>query len=300
MENTELISNFGSLLILFIAGILILKGQFTIGLYTSFSLYIGKVFASAQGIATIGTTIKPSCLSIERIYELLDMKDENSGKDKYLNEEIKSIKLQNVRFKYDENKTVLNSLNFQIKKEEKVLIKGENGSGKSTLIKLLLGLYDVTSGNIFYNDFDVAEINTESLRNRVGIVSQNTFLFKGTVLENILYGQNEKSRSDVQKVIQELNLDEYVNKMPKGLDTEISQNTAGVSGGQAQIIAFIRAMLTDKDVIILDEPISNVDAETREIVLNILRTREFKGILIVVSHLIEGMDFIDKTINIDE
>lgn len=300
MENTELISNFGSLLILLIAGILILKGQFTIGLYTSFSLYIGKVFSSAQGIATIGTTMKPACLSIERIYELLDMKDENFGKDKILNERIKSIELKNVSFKYDENKTVLSSLNFEIKKGEKVLIKGENGSGKSTLIKLLLGLYSVSSGSIFYNDFDIKEINTESLRKRVGIVSQNIFLFKGTVLENILYGQNEKNRSDAEKVIQELNLEEYVNKMPKGLDTEISQNTCGVSGGQAQIIAFIRAMLGDKDVIILDEPISNIDAETRKIVLSILRTREFKGILIVVSHLIDEMDFIDKTVNIDK
>lgn len=86
--------------------------------------------------------------------------------------------------------------------------------------------------------------------------------------------------------------------MPNGLDTEISQSTAGVSGGQAQIIAFIRAMLNDKDVIILDEPISNVDAETREIVLNILRTRDFRGILIVVSHLVEGMDFIDNVVEI--
>lgn len=298
MENTQLISNFGSLLILFIAGLLILKGQFTIGLYTSFSLYIGKVFSSAQGIATIGTTIKPSCLSIERIYELLDMKDENTGRNKVLNQEINSIKLKEVSFKYDENKTVLKSLNFEMKKGEKVLIKGENGSGKSTLIKLFMGLYDQSSGNILYNNIDVTEINTESLRERVGIVSQNIFLFRGTVIENILYGQNKKSRQEVEDIIKELNLCEYVNKMPKGLDTEISQSTAGVSGGQAQIIAFIRAMLNDKDVIILDEPISNVDAETREIVLNILRTRDFRGILIVVSHLVEGMDFIDNVIEI--
>lgn len=226
------------------------------------------------------------------------MKDENFGKDKILSEEIKSIKLHNVSFKYDENKIVLDSLNFEMKKGEKVLIKGENGSGKSTLIKLLLGLYNASAGSIFYNNYDVKEINIESLRKRIGIVSQNIFLFRGTVLQNILYGQNEKNRSDAEKVIQELNLEEYVNKMPKGLDTEISQNTAGVSGGQAQIIAFIRAMLNNKDVIILDEPISNVDAETRKIILDILKIRDFDGILIVVSHLTYGMDFINKIIEI--
>ncbi|KHD36297.1 multidrug ABC transporter ATPase [Clostridium acetobutylicum] len=298
IENTQVVSNFGSLIILLIAGILILNGQFTIGLYTSFSMYIGKVFSSAGAIATMGTTIKPVCLNIERLYELLEMKDENYGRDKFIDKKIKDIKLENVSFKYDENKTVLKSLSFRIKDGEKVLIKGENGAGKSTLIKLLLGLYSTTSGKLLYNNVDINEINTESLRKRIGIVSQNIFLFKGTVLSNILYGQTGKSIKDVEEIIKKLRLEEYVNKMPKGLNTEITQNTSGVSGGQAQIIAFIRAMLGEKDIIILDEPISNVDASTREVVMNILSRKSFGGILIVVSHLIEGMDFINRVIEI--
>ncbi|AAK79525.1 ATP-binding cassette subfamily C protein [Clostridium acetobutylicum] len=298
IENTQVVSNFGSLIILLIAGILILNGQFTIGLYTSFSMYIGKVFSSAGAIATMGTTIKPVCLNIERLYELLEMKDENYGRDKFIDKKIKDIKLENVSFKYDENKTVLKSLSFRIKDGEKVLIKGENGAGKSTLIKLLLGLYSTTSGKLLYNNVDINEINTESLRKRIGIVSQNIFLFKGTVLSNILYGQTGKSIKDVEEIIKKLSLEEYVNKMPKGLNTEITQNTSGVSGGQAQIIAFIRAMLGEKDIIILDEPISNVDASTREVVMNILSRKSFGGILIVVSHLIEGMDFINRVIEI--
>ncbi|WP_310941655.1 ABC transporter ATP-binding protein [Clostridium estertheticum] len=149
MGNITFINNFGSLLVLLIAGILILKGEFTVGLYTSFSLYITKVFSSIQGIGTMGTMIKPVCLSIERVYELLDMDDENSGKDQNLNEEIKSIKFENVAFKYKNNiKNVLNDINFEIIKGEKVLIKGENGSGKSTIIKLLLGLYNPVEGRI--------------------------------------------------------------------------------------------------------------------------------------------------------
>ncbi|WP_411682129.1 ABC transporter ATP-binding protein [Clostridium thailandense] len=298
MENIGLINNFGSLLILLIAGLLILKGQFTVGLYTSFSLYIGTVFGSTQGLATIGTTIKPACLSIERIYELLDMKEENYGRNKELKENIKLLKFENVSFKYNDDKKVLDSLSFQMKKGDKVLIKGENGSGKSTLIKLLLGLYNQTEGKILYNNIDSMEINIKDLRERIGIVCQNIFLFKGTVLDNILYGQTNKKREDVEKIIKELHLQEYMNRLPKGIDTEIIQNTAGVSGGQAQIIAFIRAMVSEKDMLILDEPISNVDAETREVVLNILRNTSFSGILIIVSHLVEGMDFIDKVVEI--
>jgi ABC-type bacteriocin/lantibiotic exporters, contain an N-terminal double-glycine peptidase domain len=299
MENITLINNIGSLLLLFISGLLILKGQFTIGLYTTFSLYMIKVFASTQGIATIGTTIKPVCLNIERLYELLDMEDENSGRNRHLEDKIKTIKLDDLSFSYDINgKTVLDSINFEIHNGEKIIIKGENGSGKSTLIKILLGLYNPTTGRLLYNDFDASLVDTIDIRKRIGIVSQSTFLFKGTVLDNILYGMVDKNREDAEKLILEFKLDGYFNRLSKGLDTEIMQNTAGVSGGQAQIIAFIRAMLAKKEILIFDEPISNVDAETREIVLNILKTRDFDGILIIVSHIAEGMDFINRTIEI--
>lgn len=299
MGNITFINNFGSLLVLLIAGILILKGEFTVGLYTSFSLYITKVFSSIQGIGTMGTMIKPVCLSIERVYELLDMDDENSGKDKNLNEEIKSIKLENVAFKYKNNtKNVLNNINFEIIKGEKVLIKGENGSGKSTIIKLLLGLYNPVEGRILCNNIDMSMINTKSLRERIGIVSQSIFLFKGTVLANILYGQTKKKLKDVEELIKKLGLQEYINRLPKALDTEITQNNSGISGGQAQVIAFIRVILSNKDVIILDEPISNVDVETRDLILGILRDKDFNGTLIVVSHVIEGMDFLNRVIEI--
>jgi len=299
IENITLINNYGSLLVLFISGIMILNGEFTLGLYTTFSLYMTKVFSSAQGLATIGTTIKPVCLSIERLYELLDMKDENSGRKQDINEKIQIIKLENISFKYNKNtKNIIDSLSLEIRRGEKVIIKGENGSGKSTLIKLLLGLYIQDEGRILYNNLDSTLINIRSLREKISVVSQNIFLFKGKVLDNILYGQNEKRREDVETLIDELKLQDYINRLPQGLDTEISQNTAGVSGGQAQVIAFIRAMLHNKDIIILDEPISNVDVETRNIILNILEERNFEGILIVVSHLIEDMNFINRVIEI--
>ncbi|MBU3174186.1 ABC transporter ATP-binding protein [Clostridium estertheticum] len=299
MGNITFINNFGSLLVLLIAGILILKGEFTVGLYTSFSLYITKVFSSIQGIGTMGTMIKPVCLSIERVYELLDMDDENSGKNQNLNEEIKSIKFENGAFKYKNNiKNVLNDINFEIIKGEKVLIKGENGSGKSTIIKLLLGLYNPVKGRILCNNIDMSTVNTKSLRERIGIVSQSIFLFKGTVLANILYGQTKKKLKDVEELIKKLGLQEYINRLPKGLDTEITQNNSGISGGQAQVIAFIRVILSNKDVIILDEPISNVDVETRDLILGILRDKDYDGTLIVVSHVIEGMDFLNRIIEI--
>ncbi len=299
MENITIINNLGTLLILFVAGIMILKGQFTVGLYTSFSLYINKIFNSTQSLATLSTTIKPICLNIERIYEILNMKDENYGKCHHINEKIKLLELNNLNFKYNNcEEYVFKNLSFKINKNEKILIKGENGSGKSTLIKLLLGLYTPTDGKILYNNIDVTKINNKNLINKIAVVTQNIFLFKGTVLDNILYGQVNKNRDYVEKFIDKLGLKEYFNRLPKGLDTEISQNTIGISGGQAQVLAFARAMISNKDIIILDEPISNVDIETRKIMLEILKSKTIDGILIIISHITKDINFADKIIEL--
>jgi ATP-binding cassette subfamily B protein len=299
MGNISLINDAGTLLILLISGLLILKGQFTVGLYTSFSLYSVKVFASTQGIASLSTTLKPVFLSIERLYELLDMKDENDGREKQLDSAIVSVDFQDVGFRYQDNlPDVFSNISFHLEKGDRVLLQGENGSGKTTLVKLLLGLYPSTSGMILVNGKDAAAINCDSLRKHIGIVSQSIFLFRGTVLDNILYGQEGKTRRDVQDLIDSLHLKDYISRFPKGLDTEISQNTSGVSGGQAQIIAFIRALLSGKELIIMDEPISNVDAETRDLLLHILKERNFNGILVVISHQTEGLGFLNKVIRI--
>lgn len=124
------------------------------------------------------------------------------------------------------------------------------------------------------------------------------FLFRGTVLSNILYGHENKTRQDVQSLIDSLGLREYIDRMAKGLDTEISQNTSGVSGGQSQIIAFIRALLDDKDIIILDEPIANVDIETCNLIIQILKDKKYDGVSIVIPHQTNKMNFLNKVIKI--
>lgn len=165
------------------------------------------------------------------------------------------------------------------------------------MIKLLLGLYHVEKGKIKYNGIDIDSIDLENLRNHIGIVSQKIFLFKGTVLDNIRVGQEEVTREDIEKCIDRLKLRTYINKLPNGLDTEVFQNS-GISGGQTQVIAFIRAFVTKKDIIILDEPISNVDQETSELILQTLQNYNYDGIIIMVSHNTKKMEFITKTIQL--
>lgn len=298
-QNINLINNIGSLLILFISSLLILQGKFTIGLYTSFSLYITKIFSSVQGLAMIETTLKPVCLSTERIYDLINMKDENYGRSMQLNSVIKTVEYVNVGFRYRSDlPDVLNNVNLEFRSGDNILLSGENGSGKTTIIKLLLGLYQPTNGEIKINGINSAELNCSDLRKRIAIVSQDIFLFRGTVLDNILYGQSEKNRLDVQNLIDALGLAEYIEKFANGLDTMISQNNEGVSGGQKQIIAFLRALLSPKQILILDEPVSNVDAKTRNLILHILENKNYDGILIVISHHAQGIKFFNKTIKI--
>lgn len=297
LENILFINNLAAVLILLFSGILILQNQLTVGIYTAFIVYMNKIFTTTSSFASLGMTVKPVCVSIGRIQEFLDMENENTQENEVINEPIISISIENLSFKYDENsENIINELSFKMNKGDKVFIKGENGTGKSTLIKNILGLYNPTEGEIFINNKRYSFVDKKSVRNKIGIVSQNVFLFRGSVLDNILYGQTNKCKKDVIDLIKEYDLEEYIERLENGLETEISQNGVGISGGQAQIIAFLRATITKKDVIILDEATSNLDMETRKIILKILLEKKTCNILIIISHQEEQIEFINKTI----
>jgi len=297
MENITLVSNLSTLIILLFSGVLILKGELTIGIYTAFAAYMGKVFGSTMSFANLGITLKPVCVSIERIQDFLDLTDENDHRYETIEESIETIDIKNLSFKYEDNgQNIINNLKFIINKGDKLLIKGENGTGKSTLIKILLGLYDPSEGEIFINDKKYSNLNKKSIRKRIGVVSQSVFLFKGSVLENILYGQVDKNKEELITLIKKYNLGKYIDSFDNGLETEISQNGVGISGGQTQIIAFLRATITKKDIIILDEATSNLDKETREIIHGILKEKDIANIMIIISHQEEGLEFTNKTL----
>ncbi|CAG7838723.1 Putative multidrug export ATP-binding/permease protein [Clostridium haemolyticum] len=301
MENITLVNNLATLLILLFSGILILNGKLTVGIYTAFATYMSKVLGGTMSLANLEMILKPVCVSIKRIQEFLNLTDENYSRTELIEGSIETIDIKNLCFKYEDNtEKIINNLNFSINKGDKVLLKGENGSGKSTLIKIILGLYDPLEGAIFINDKNYCKLDRKSIRNRIGIVSQNIFLFKGSVLDNILYGQVDKNKEDIITLIKEYNLEKYIGSFVNGLETEISQNGTGISGGQTQIIALLRAMINRKDIIILDEATSNLDIETREVVLEIFRNKKITSSVIVVSHQEEGINFVNKTLYLNK
>ena len=297
MENITIVNNLATLVVLLFSGVMILNGNLTIGIYTAFVTYMSKVFGSTTSFSSLSMTLKPVCVNIERIYEFLELDNENMGRTEVLKEPINTIIIDKIGFKYDKDgPDIINNLSCTINKGDKLFIKGENGSGKSTLIKILLGLYDAQEGEIIINGSKYSTLNKNSIRKKIGIVSQNIFLFKGTVLENILYGQVNKDKSHVVSLIKEYKLEKYMDSFENGLESVINQNGSGISGGQTQIIAFLRANITRKDIIILDEGTSNMDTETRESILKILGEKDIADIIMVISHQEEGLDFINKTL----
>lgn len=284
IQSISFVSNLVTVGILALAGIFIINGEITIGVYTAFSLYIGKLLGVTQSVGTFEITIKPVCATIERAKEFLFSDLETHKGSKKLNENIHEVFFENVSFGYKGNNIVINEMTQKFIEGDKVLLLGENGSGKTTFVKLLVGLYEPVKGKIFINNQSIDKLCKDDIRKRVGIVSQEVFLFKGSVIENILFGVEGKNRKDVSILLEKFGLTDYMERLPNGLDTQISQNGVGISGGQAQIIAFIRAVIKNKDILILDEATANLDQDTCRKIMSILCNYKLCRMLFVISH----------------
>lgn len=230
-ENFSFMSAFIGTGILYFSGILIIDNALTIGSYIAFTGYLSRILGNLQVYSTAGITIQPILVSIRRIQEFLGYGDEGDGRDKGLIGSIEKIEFINVTFNYVDKREVIRNFNQTIIKGETILILGSNGSGKSTLIKLLLGLYNPNDGQIMLNDVDLTKIKLNDLREKIGVVSQNIHLFKGTILDNILLGSDDSKLSYLNKLINDYNLDVFLNFENK-LDTEIGNGGSNLSGGK--------------------------------------------------------------------
>lgn len=296
MQGISFASDIITVGILALAGYLIINKEITVGVYTAFSIYIGKILGVTQSVGTFEMTVKPVCATIERIKEFLFLRSENNTDANILNERIYEIQFENVSFGYDDNNLFLKNVTQKFVEGDSVLLLGENGSGKTTFIKLLAGLYEPLEGKILFNGKDFLRLDKYDIRSKIGIVSQDIFLFRGSVIDNILFGVREKNEKDVLELLKKFGLMNYIDRFPNGLNTEILQNGVGVSGGQAQIIAFIRSIITKKDILILDEATSNLDQEACQKIMSILRENRLCRILIIISHQQFEYEFINKII----
>jgi len=299
-ELFYLLGAFGGLVILWYSGLDIIKGSFTVGSYIAFSAYVGKLYGPTQMLANMGITFQPAAVALSRISELMELAgEEESEKRIKLLRVDREIEFKNVSFSYN-NRQVLFDINMKINKGDRVLLAGPNGSGKSTLVKLILGLYKAQNGLILVDGHDINEISLASLRQRISIVSQNTFLFNDTIKNNILYSRPEATEEEIEEVARLSGASAFIGALEKGFETEIGERGVRLSGGERQKISIARAFLKDSDIIIFDEATAHLD-ETSEKRLDALILDKLKNkTCIIITQRIQGCSRVDRVYYIEQ
>ena len=206
----------------------------------------------------------------------------------------KDIKIDDISFYYENRDEILKNLNLNIKKGEKVAIIGESGSGKSTLLKLIMRFWNVDRGEISIGDKNVKTIPTKTLRKSQTLVSQDTFLFNDTILNNIKMGDENATYDDVVKAAKKASIHEFIMKLPKGYDTKVGELGGNLSSGEKQRLSIARAFLRDSDILILDEPTSNLDTLNEASILKSINDECKDKTIVMVSHRKSSSAICDK------
>lgn len=272
------ISIFGALMFLF--------GQISIGDLSAFTLYSRKFSGPINEMANIISELQSACAAAERVFRLIDEEPEPADAPgaKVLNDVEGTVAMEHVRFGYDPGKTIIHDLNLNAEPGSLVAIVGPTGAGKTTLINLLMRFYDPDSGCILLDGSDIRQVTRKSLRLSYAMVLQDTWLFGGTIFDNIAYGKKGATREDVEAAAKAAKIHRYIERLPKGYDTILDENGMNISQGQKQLLTIARAMLLDAKMLILDEATSNVDTRTELQIQEAMRTLMEGKTCFVIAH----------------
>jgi len=275
---------FGFTATLLIGGFMALDGEINVAMYSVLLFITQRLLWPLTELGDTFDLYQRAMASFKRINALKNTTPEIKDGSVKSNGIDKSINFQNVNFSYVENFPVLNDISLNIKKGSTTAIVGSTGSGKSTLIKLLLRLYDVDSGHILFDDIDIKDLEIHTLRKNIGLVSQDIFLFEGTVFDNIAYGNLEASETEIWEAAKLSESDEFINLLPNKKDTVVGERGQKLSGGQRQRISIARAILKNPEILILDEATSAVDNETEAAIQRSLDTLKEGRTVVAIAH----------------
>jgi ATP-binding cassette subfamily C protein len=281
---------------------MVLIGALTIGKMLAIFAYAWIIMRPVDKLMNYTHLYFNAKASIERLNEILELHAEpkyEAKVDPFKNEKTASIRLENLSFSYDGNAVVLNNINLKIEKGEKVAIIGETGSGKSTLAQILIGLYPITDGKIFYNEHEIREIGYEKVRENVGFVLQSPLMFNNTLRFNLTLGK-EYDDETIYEILKVAQLYDFVEGLPKKLDTIVGKNGTKLSGGQKQRLSIARVLLDDPKVIIFDESTSSLDNDTEDRLLEALSSYVKEKTVITIAHRRNSIEKADRVINLSE
>jgi len=261
-----------------ISAVLVINGHLTLGLTQAFLQYITQISEPVTTSAYIINSLQNALVSVERVYDILELPEETElSEDSHLLDNTKGqIVFENVSFGYSKDKLLMKNVNFTAKAEQMVAIVGPTGAGKTTLINLLMRFYDVNGGRILFDGVDISKVTRKELRANFGMVLQDTWLFKGTIAENIAYGKPDATREEIIEAAKLAKCDSFIRKLPQGYDTIITSENGMVSQGEQQLLTIARTILPNPKVMILDEATSSIDTKTE------------KDIQTVISQLMKG------------
>lgn len=282
------------------SSISVMKNVMTYGAFLSFLTYSFQIFEPFKMLAQIFTDLKSAQASAERVFQILYEEDEVLQEKKNNLEFEGNIRFENVNFHYfDDEKLILKDFNFEIKKGESVAFIGSTGSGKSTIVNLICEFYDVTSGNIYLDGIDYKNVDKTFLYDNLGYVLQQPQLFSISIKENIKFGNGNASDEEIFEVCDLLGINDFINKLPNGIDTIIGENGYSISNGQKQLISFARALIKNPKLLILDEATSSIDTETEKIIQNKMKEILKGKTSIIVAHRLSTIKDCDKIVLIE-
>lgn len=286
---------------IWVGGYRVISGAMTVGDFFSFMAAMALMYDPMRGISKVNLVIQEGVVAARRVFAILDLKPEvtDAPDAQVLPPFSEKIGYRDISFRYADE-MVLRDINFTIKRGEKVALVGSSGAGKTTLVNLLPRFYDVTEGAILIDEMDIRHATLQSLRNQIGVVSQQTLLFNDTVRNNIAYGRPDISEAEVIKAAQMADAHDFILKLPQGYDTIIGEQGIILSGGQRQRISIARALLKNAPILILDEATSSLDTESeREVQAALDRLMEKRTVL-VIAHRLSTVRNVDRILVLSE
>ena len=297
----ELFTSIGLGLLIWYGSGEIFSEQVSIGVLIAFIMYLQLFFRPIRSIADRFNTIQMGVVSSTRIFNLLDSYDTIKSNEKIITNDIfGSVEFKNVWFAYNDDDYVLKNINFKIEAGESIAFVGSTGSGKSSIINLLNRFYEFNKGKILIDDEDIRDYNISHLRENIGYVSQDVFLFSDTIANNITLFNDSISEDKIWDAIKSVGAENFINKLPGKIQYNVKERGASLSVGQRQLISCIRIMLYDPKIILLDEATSSVDTETEEMIQHAISKILYGRTSIVVAHRLSTIDQVDKIVVIED
>ena len=296
-----LLIGISNIIVVYIGGKQYINNEIKIGTIIEFLLYVNYLTWPVAIVGWVTSIIQQAEASQERINEFLTHTPEIKNLIDTPTELKGNVAFNNVTFTYDDtNRTALKNVSFYVKSGETIAIIGKTGSGKSTILELIARLYDTKSGNILLDDIDIKETNLDDLRNQIGFVPQDPFLFSESIASNIKFGKEEATQKEIITAAKNADVHKNIIDFSKGYDTILGERGVTLSGGQKQRVAIARAIIKNPKILIFDDCLSAVDTETEEKILNNLQRISKNKTTFIVSHRVSSAKNADKIIVLNE